>query len=674
MMNHDVPFEKTERKVSNLKIYSWLLRYIKQHIFSTTVNFLLLLIITIFELILPYFLKVGIDRYIMPNIKEVYSDYSEKTFVIKGRKFVKTEGLSSRIIEGEVKRKSFSQENYYLVSKTIDKPFGIEIIEGENFYLISSKEFSKLPIKERFRLRAYEIKMIRRLSVIFILITIINFIFTFLQMFHLQKIGQLMSLKIREDIIQKFLKMRISFFEKNPLGRLVTRATNDVNTLNEMFTSVIVYLFKDFLLILGILGFMFKMSPRLFIIVLIILPIILIITSIFRLVLRNVYREVRRLISIINAFLSETFSGIRVVQAFVQEEKMKNKFFKINKEYFDITIKMMLVFSTFRPVISFLRSLGLGLLIYYGGKGIISSLITFGSLVAFLNYLDMLFRPIEDLTEKFNVLESSMAASERIYFIMNEKDEAYQDNITSIRFEGNIEFKNVWFAYEDEWVLKDISFKVKKGEKVGVVGYTGSGKTTLMKLLTRFYDSQKGKITIDGKDIKEINRMSLRRQIGTVYQEPFLFNASLKENITLFEDIPEERLNLAIDVSNLKKVMERKKIGFDFIVGPEGSNLSVGEKQLVTFARAVAFDTPILVLDEATANIDPETEHLIQEALSKVIKGRTSIIIAHRLSTLKEVERIIVIHKGRIVEEGTQDKLLEKEGIFSYLFKLQSVG
>ncbi len=674
MMHQDIPFEKTERKVSNFKIYRWLLKYIRKHILSITINFFLLLIITIFELVLPYFLKIGIDRYIMPNIKEVYSDYDKNTFIIDGRKFVKTEGLSSRIIEGEVKRKSFSQENYYLVSNTIEKPSGIEIISGDEFYLISSKEFSKLPVKERFRIRIYEIKMIRRLSGIFILITIINFIFTFIQMFHLQKIGQVMSLSIREDIIMKFLKMNISYFEKNPLGRLVTRATNDVNTLNEMFTSVIVYLFKDFLLILGILGFMLKMSPRLFIIVLIILPVILLITSLFRLVLRNVYREVRRLISVINAFLSETFSGIRVVQAFVQEEKMKNKFFKINKEYFDITIKMMLVFSTFRPVISFIRSLGLALLIYYGGKGIISSVITFGSLVAFLNYLDMLFRPIEDLTEKFNVLESSMAASERIYFIMNEKEETNQDNIASIRFEGNIEFKNVWFAYEDEWVLKDISFKVKKGEKVGIVGYTGSGKTTLMKLLTRFYDPQKGKITIDGKDIKEINRMSLRRQIGTVYQEPFLFNASLRENITLFEDIPEERLRLALDVSNLRKVMERKKIDLEFIVGPEGTNLSVGEKQLVTFARAVAFDTPILVLDEATANIDPETEHLIQEALSKVIKGRTSLIIAHRISTLKEVERIIVIHKGKIVEEGTQEELLRKKGIFAYLFKLQSVG
>lgn len=674
MMNMDIPFEKSERKVSNLKIYTWLIKYIKKHAFSLIFNFFLLILITIFELILPYFLKINIDRYIMPNIKEVYSDYSEKTFFVEGRKFVRTEGLSSKIIEVEVKRKSFSLENYYLVGNEIERPSGIEIIKGEDFYLISSKEFSKLPINERFRLRSYEIKMIRRLSLIFIIITIVNFIITFIQMFHLQKLGQLISLKIREDVILKFLRMSISYFEKNPLGKLVTRATNDVNTLNEMFTSVIVYLFKDFLLICGILGFMVKMSLRLFIIVIIILPVILIITTLFRIVLRNVYREVRRLISLINAFLSETFSGIRVVQSFVQEEKMKKKFFKINKEYFDITIKMMLVFSTFRPVISFIRSLGLGLLIYYGGKGIISSVITFGSLVAFLNYLDMLFRPIEDLTEKFNVLESSMAASERIYFIMNEKEETLQDNIGIAKFEGNIEFKNIWFAYEDEWILKDISFSVRKGEKIGIVGYTGSGKTTLMKLLTRFYDPQKGKILIDGKDIKDINKMALRRQIGTVYQEPFLFNSTLKENVTLFEDIPIERLRLALEVSNLNKVMERKKIGLDFIVGPEGSNLSVGEKQLVTFARAVAFDTPILVLDEATANIDPETEHLIQEALSNVIKGRTSIIIAHRLSTLKEVERIIVIHKGKIVEEGTQGELLEKEGIFSYLFKLQSVG
>uniref|UniRef100_A0A7C4YEY6 ABC transporter ATP-binding protein n=1 Tax=candidate division WOR-3 bacterium TaxID=2052148 RepID=A0A7C4YEY6_UNCW3 len=673
-MMHDVPVEKYERKVSNTEIYKWISKYLKPYTLHIILNFFLLLLITIFELAYPYFLKIGIDRYIMPNVKEVYSDYSKGTFTAEGRKFIKIEGISQRIVEAEVKRNAFSKENFYLVSNKIEKPEGVKIIQGDEFYLISQNDFSKLPVKERFRLRMSEVRMIRTLSIIFILITILNVSITFIQAFHLQKIGQLVSLKMREDVISKFLRMSISYFEKNPLGRLVTRATNDVNAINEMFTSVLVYLFKDFLLIIGILGFMMKMSLRLFLIVLIILPLIIIITYLFRIVLRNVYREVRRLIALINTFLSETFSGIKVVQAFVQEEKMKKKFFKINKEYFDITIKMMLVFSTFRPLISFVRSFGLALLIYYGGKGIVSSIITFGSLVAFINYLDMLFRPIEDLSEKFNVLESSMAASERIYFIMREKEEAQEDNIKRIKFEGDIEFKNIWFAYEDEWILKDVSFSVKKGERIGIVGYTGSGKTTLMKLLTRFYDPQKGKILIDGIDIKEINRMCLRRQIGSVYQEPFLFNATLKDNITLFENIPEDKISIALEVSNLNKVMERKKIGLDFFVGPEGSNLSVGEKQLVTFARAVAFDTPILVLDEATANIDPETEYLIKEALGKVMKGRTSIIIAHRLSTLKEVQRIIVLHKGKIVEEGTQEELIKKEGIFAYLFKLQSVG
>jgi len=666
--------ESKRTGVLNTKIYRWMAGYLKVFTLQLLINLILLLIATGVDLSLPYIVKIGVDRFIVPGVREITKELPGKPVMhIGNRKFIEIFRFHQRELEKMERDGIVLKKKYYLVKKEDLVP-GLSYIEMDGLALVPAEEFGKLSLKEKLHLRRWNMLQVRRLAMIFFLLIVLRFFFTYTQFLHLQVVGQKVALKIRRDIVEKLVRLSISYFEKNPVGRLVTRATNDVNTLNEMFTSVVVYFVKDIFVIVGILVIMAKLSTKLFLITLILIPIISITTFIFRTRVRRVFRELRYHLARINTFLSETLSGIKEIQAFVQEHKMMKRFNGINTDYFKTTIRMLIIFATFRPLIGFIRFSGLALLIYFGGKGILSGVITFGSLVAFISYLEKLFQPIADIAERYNVIESSMAASERVYILLGEEEEK-RTGRKKPSIKGGIEFENVWFSYnQDEWVLKDISFFVKPGEKIGVVGYTGAGKTTLMKLLTKFYSPQKGKILIDGVDIEEIDTLHLRKNIATVYQEPFLFNGTIRENITLFCDIPEERLLRAIRVSNLDRVMERKGIGLDTVIGIGGEGLSGGEKQLITFARAIAFDTPILVLDEATASIDPQTEHLVQEALYRVIEGRTSIIIAHRLATLKRVDRIIVIHNGKLIEEGTHEELIKKEGIYSYLYRLQQVG
>ncbi len=666
--------ESKRTGVLNTKIYRWMAGYLKVFTLQLFINLILLLIATGVDLSLPYIVKIGVDRFIVPGVREITRELPGKPVMhIGNRKFIEIFRFHQRELEKMERDGIVLKKKYYLVKKEDLVP-GLSYIEMDGLALVPAEEFGKLSLKEKLHLRRWNMLQVRRLAMIFFLLIILRFFFTYTQFLHLQVVGQKVALKIRRDIVEKLVRLSISYFEKNPVGRLVTRATNDVNTLNEMFTSVVVYFVKDIFVIVGILVIMAKLSTKLFLITLILLPIISITTFIFRTRVRKVFRELRYHLARINTFLSETLSGIKEIQAFVQEHKMMKRFNAINTDYFKTTIRMLIIFATFRPLIGFIRFSGLALLIYFGGKGILSGVITFGSLVAFISYLEKLFQPIADIAERYNVIESSMAASERVYILLGEEEEK-RTGRKKPSIKGGIEFENVWFSYnQDEWVLKDISFSVKSGEKIGVVGYTGAGKTTLMKLLTKFYSPQKGKILIDGVDIEEIDTLHLRKNIATVYQEPFLFNGTIRENITLFCDILEEKLQRAIRVSNLDRVMERKGIGLDTVIGIGGEGLSGGEKQLITFARAIAFDTPILVLDEATASIDPQTEHLVQEALYRVIEGRTSIIIAHRLATLKRVDRIIVIHNGKLIEEGTHEELIKKEGIYSYLYRLQQVG
>ncbi|MEA1912403.1 MAG: ABC transporter ATP-binding protein [candidate division WOR-3 bacterium] len=684
--NHSYFEEDKTAKIFDLTIFKWLLVYIKTYWKIVTLNFFLAILLAGFRLMLPYVYKVGIDRYIMPTGKEVLKPNKEPQLLEK-KLLITTEGrifADLANVRQEIKGKLegdgiISKENYYLIQKTtgikkvIEK---IEYLEQEDYYIISPGQLSKLSVADRMLIRKGDLSSIKKLAFIYLLLISLIFVFSYIQVYQIQWIGQKISYKIRENVIEKYTTLPYRFFQKNPVGRLVTRGANDVKALSEFFSEVLVYLGSQILTILAILGVMFYLSHKLFLIVLAILPLIIYLTFLFRTKAREIYRNVRKKLAMINANISENLSSISIIQAFVQEGRKEKEFSEINEDYYQTTFKMVKIFGIFRPLISFIWSIGIACLLWFGGRGIIGGIVSFGTLVAFISYLGRLFQPIEQLSEQFNIMQAAMAAGERVYNILKNEQKVPNPEIARTpKIKGDIEFENVWFSYDNkEWTLKDISFRIKPGEKVGIVGYTGSGKTTMVKLLLRLYDIDRGSIKVDGVDIRNMDKSFLRKYIATVPQEPFLFSGTLKKNVTLWRDVYEEQVKRALSVSNLGKAMERRDISLAQKVTEEGGGLSLGEKQLVTFARSLVDNSPILILDEATANIDPETEYLIQEALFKMIEGRTSLIIAHRLATLKKIDSLMVIHKGEITQRGTHRELIKEDGIYRTLYKLQEIA
>ncbi len=502
------------------------------------------------------------------------------------------------------------------------------------------------------------------------------FISRFAQMYLMEWIGQHIMFDLRRAVFGHLQHLPLSFFNRNPVGRLMTRVTTDVEALNEMFTSGLVAFFGDILTLSGIIFILFYMHWQLALVTISVIPLLFIVSLLFKQKVRNAFRQIRTRIARINAFLQENISGMAVVQLFNREKKNFDRFEKLNRDHLDAFIRTIFYFAVFYPTVSFIGAFATALIIFYGGLKIMAGTLTFGGLVAFIQYAFMFFRPISDLSEKYNIMQSAMASSERIFKLLDEKTE--MDVIRPRiriqgRVRGEIEFRNVWFAYNDEdWVLKDISFQIAPGEKIAIVGATGSGKTTLINLLAGFYPVQKGEIRLDGHNIRDYSLFDLRRQMAIVLQDVFLFAGSIAENIRLGnEAIDDERLRRAAADVNALPFIERLPEGFDTPVKERGASLSVGQRQLLAFARALAFDPAILILDEATSNVDTETEILIQQALERLMRNRTSIIIAHRLSTIQNVDRIIVLHKGEIREIGTHAELLSLNGIYHRLYQLQ---
>jgi len=474
----------------------------------------------------------------------------------------------------------------------------------------------------------------------------------------------------------------LRFFDKNPTGRLVTRVTNDVESLNEMYSSGIVLVFGDIFTILGILYFMFKLSFELSLVTLSVLPLLFYATFLFRKKAREAYREVRTLIAKINAFLQEHFSGISVIQVFHRGEEEFKKFDQINAKYRDANIKSIFYYAVFFPAVELISAIGIGLIIWYGGGEVIKGTVTIGVLISFLQYTEMFFRPVRDLSEKYNIFQTAMASAERIFKLLDTKVFIKQpENPVKLeKLRGEIEFKNVWFAYRDDgeeiynddWILKNVSFKINAGEKVAIVGATGSGKSTIINLICKFYTTQKGQILIDGIDIKDIDERELRKHIAVVLQDVLLFSGDIFTNITLGnERIRMEKVIESARLIGADKFIERLPNGYFEVVQERGANLSVGEKQLISFVRALVYDPKILILDEATSSVDVETERVIQNAIVKLLENRTAIIIAHRLSTIQNSDKIIVLHKGEVREIGTHDELMELKGIYYRLYQLQ---
>ncbi len=516
---------------------------------------------------------------------------------------------------------------------------------------------------------------LNQIAALYVLTLVLVFALSFSQTWLINLMGQKIMYDLRMEIFRHLQKMDISFFDKNPVGRLMTRVTTDVDALNELFTSGVISVFDDIFTLSGIIISLFLLNYRLALGIFAILPFLVLATLLFKIKVRDSYRKVRTAIARINAFLQENITGAAVVQLFGQGKKQYREFTRINKDHLDANVQSIFYYAIFFPLLEVISASAIALIVWYGGHQVLSGILTLGTLVAFIQYSDRFFSPISDLSEKYTILQAAMASSERIFKLLDTPPSIVSPSspkaLTVER--GSIEFRNVSFFYNPgEPVLHDISFKVEPGEKVAVVGATGAGKSTIIALLSRFYDVQQGEILIDGEDVRNFDLQGLRRSIGIVLQDVFLFSGSISENIRLGNKaIGDEQVDRAARTVHASQFIQKLDRQFAAEVGERGASLSVGQKQLLAFARALAYDPKILVLDEATSSIDTETEILIRDALERLMAGRTSIVIAHRLSTVQNADRIIVLHRGRIREMGTHQELLRLKGIYWKLYQLQ---
>ncbi len=514
-----------------------------------------------------------------------------------------------------------------------------------------------------------------RMALLYLATVIIAFVTGYSQAYLLNNTGQKILRKIRQELYDHVLKLPMTFFDHYPQGSLVTRVTNDTETLNEMFTSVLTTILKSLVTLVGIVVVMYSMDARLATYVLILTPAIITISVIFRRVIRKIYYAQRRVLSMINTKLSENISGMRTIQVFHRQKQVSEEFDEINQEYLDLSSKEVRYYATYRPFIEIVRSLGIAGLIWFGGRSHLEGIITFGILYAFIDYIQRFFQPILELAETFNIIQAAMTSAHRIFRLMDEEVEDMGGSVSvpAEGLDGKIEFKNVSFAYnEGEWVLEDVSFKMEPGEFLAFVGATGAGKSTIMHLLCRFYDIDQGQILIDDVDIRDYDLKQLREAIGVVQQDVFLYSGSVMENISLNRpEVSAADVRKAAQIVNADSFIDSLPRRYDEDVMERGSTLSSGQRQLLSFARTIVSKPSLLILDEATANIDTETELLIQDAIGKMSSNRSMIAVAHRISTIANADKIIVMHKGRIAEQGTREELLARDGLFKVLYKLQ---
>ena len=526
------------------------------------------------------------------------------------------------------------------------------------------------------------------LGLLYMIVLILIFAFQYLQVYIMRLTGQQVMLDLRCQLFSHIQKMSLAFFDRNPVGRLMTRVVNDVEVLNQLFTSGLVVIFGDFFVLFGITTILFIMNWKLALAAFCVIPFMIYAALLFRVKSRKAYREIRTNIARLNSHLHENISGMNTIQAFGKEDEIFEKFDFANSENRNSQLRSILYNAMFFPTIELFTAISIASIIWYGGGEVMQNFLLPGVLVAFIQYLQRFFKPIRDLTEKYNIMQAAMASSERIFKLLDTPydmpDPTSPIPLNTVR--GDIEFKNVWFTYkqngndqpgiqhekDDNFILKDINFHLIPGESVAIVGATGSGKSSIVNLLGRFYDIQKGNIFIDGINIKDIDKHVLRKHIGIVLQDTFLFSGDIEYNITMGNsDIPFSRIKQASKDVNADKFINKLPDNYHHEIHERGSNLSQGQKQLLAFARALAYNPEIFILDEATSSVDTETERLIQDALRKLIKGRTSIIVAHRLSTIREVNKIIVLHNGKIAETGTNKELLDKKGLYYKLYRLQ---
>ena len=542
----------------------------------------------------------------------------------------------------------------------------------EKYISISNEGFS---IAELKNMRHDDLMGVLKLGGLYLISVALTFALTYAQAALLAMVGQKIVYNMRTDIFNHLSKLHIGFFNDNPIGRLVTRVTNDSETVLEMFTSVVVTMVSNIFILVGVMKAMLDRHVGLSLAIFIVIPFTVVSTFVFTKITRKMYRAIRAKVSELNAFVAEHVSGMKVVQIFTAEEDTQREFEEQSEELRKAHIKQLMCHAIYSPISYILNIASMAILLAYGGSLAMAGVVSIGTLLAFQRYITKFFQPIQEMAENFNVIQSAAAAAERIFWLMDTEPAITdaEDAVHMESFKGHIEFKNVWFAYrEGEWVLRDVSFEVKPGQRVAFVGATGAGKTTIQNLICRYYDIQQGQILIDGVDVRQIRVADLRKNIGQMLQDVFLFAGDIKSNIRLNDtSISDEAVVEAAKYVNAHPFISNLEGGYDHQVIERGAAFSAGQRQLLSFARTLAFQPSVLILDEATANIDTETEALIQDALGKLMEGRTTIIVAHRLSTIQNCDKIIVMHKGEIREEGSHQELLAQGGLYYKLYKLQ---
>jgi ATP-binding cassette subfamily B multidrug efflux pump len=686
-------------KPYNLKLLKRLAKYAIPYRKIILAALFLTILITLFDLAIPYLTKIAIDRYILSSwyrmdvsklkggeIQDLMKKYGH--FLIKSK-----DGSQCYISRLHMKKLDpidlYDYKNRHILISDRFYRIGSDTQEGIAFekhahiiyemadgsILVPYELLKSLPKKDLLKIRSADVRGVTLLAFVFLLLLVLTFGFNYAEYYLLEFTGQHMMQDIRLKLFLRMQSQAVRFFDRHPVGRLVTRVTNDIENLNEMFRSVFITVFKDFFLLIGILAVLLYLNWRLALVSFVLLPFIFGLTFLFSTMAREAFREIRATVAKINAFLQERITGMRVIQLFAREKFQMDSFAHINHDNFLAGMKQIRVFAVFMPIMELFSSFAVALIIWHGGGKVIAEQLTLGSLVAFISYIQMFFKPIRDISEKYNIMQSAMASTERIFEFMDHEEEIPDPEhpVSTPKVKGHITFKKVSFGYEEATpVLHDISFEVMPGETVAIVGATGSGKTTLVNLVERFYDPDEGIVLLDGVDLKKWSKSQIRKNISLVMQDVFIFAGNLGDNISLGrDDIDMRSLESATREANALSFIERLPDGFQQDIGEGGSTLSAGERQLLSFARALAANPRVLILDEATSSVDPETEHLIQEAISQMAAKRTTLVVAHRLSTIRNADRILVMHKGRIREQGTHDELMALEGIYYKLNMLR---
>jgi len=678
-----VVFDQEGEKGRAARPLYWLIPLFRPHKVRIAMCLVFALLTVLSQISIPYLTKVAIDRHIVlgaRRLTETGQDAVKELFSsdlpIIGDSFVPLEHLRALAVENNG---WVHQGIYYYFPLTaakrdiVDNHRQLFRIAGE-YAFIRYRDLESLSSHEVFALRAQDLEGVFRIALALVLVVVISLCAGFLQTYHMEFVGQRVIHALRTKTYGHLLKLPLTFFDRNPIGRLVARVISDTQNIHEMFTALLTTVFKDLFLIVGVMIILVMIDPKLAALCFCFLPFVLFVTLLFGRRIRDIFRGMRRKVAEMTSSLQETISGIGVIQAFCREKETMERFAQLNHEHYVINMRQVKLLGFFVPMIEFLGGVGIGIILWHGGWQITLGKLTIGALVAFLSYVRLLLQPMRDIAEKYNVMQSAVASIERVHEILEQKTEFRSGMTGQRRIKGAITFDNVHFTYEEgEHVLKGVSFHIKEGERVGIVGATGSGKTTMIHLLLGFYRPQRGKVLLDGTPIQSLNGESLRSQVALVLQDPFLFDGTIEQNVRLGDNtVSNEHVESIGHKLRLEQFIADLPNGYQERLKGDGVNLSAGQVQLIAIARAFARDPKVLIFDEAMSALDPSTEGVVAAELERFTCGRTFLLITHRLSTLRFVNRIILLHQGKVREMGTHEELIAKRGIYYHLWRLET--